>query len=154
TARLLSIIGARGGALLAEPVGVGKTYTALAVAARLGGTVLVVAPASLRDMWGDAALRCGLAVTVVSHESLSRGVVPPARAEVVIVDEAHRMRTPSTRRYAMLADLCRRARVLLLTATPVQNSRGDLAAQLALFLGRVAWEMTDEQLAELVVRGS
>jgi hypothetical protein len=54
----------------------------------------------------------------------------------------------------MLADLCRNARVLLLTATPVQNARGDLAAQLALFLGRVAWEMSDEQLAELVVRDS
>jgi hypothetical protein len=72
----------------------------------------------------------------------------------VIVDEAHRVRSPNTRRYATVADLCRRARVLLLTATPVQNSRGDLAAQLALFIGRVAWEMTDEQLAELVVRGS
>ena len=44
--------------------------------------------------------------------------------------------------------------MLLLTATPVQNTRDDLAAQLALFLGRVAWEMSDEALAELVVRDS
>jgi superfamily II DNA or RNA helicase len=150
--RVLSIIGARGGAMLAEPVGVGKTYTALAVAARLSGPVLVVAPASLRSMWYDAAARCELEITVVSHESLSRGVVPPVVPEVVVIDEAHRAKSPASRRYAMLADVCRNSRVLLLTATPVQNTRGDLAAQLALFLGRVAWEMSDDELAELVVR--
>jgi hypothetical protein len=150
----LSIISARGGAMLAEPVGVGKTYTALAVAARLGGSVLVVAPASLRTMWYGAAQRCDLAIAVVSHESLSRGVPPPLVPEVVIIDESHRARSPAARRYAMLANVCRNARVLLLTATPIQNARSDLAAQLALFLGRVAWDMSDEELAELVVRDS
>lgn len=153
-ARALAIIAARGGAMLAEPVGVGKTYTALAVAARLGGSVLVVAPASLRWMWQDAAQRCGLPITTVSHEALSRGARPDMIPGVIIVDEAHRVRSPATRRYALLADLCRNARVLLLTATPVQNTRGDLAAQLALFLGRVSWEMSEEELAELVVRDS
>lgn len=153
-ARLLSIIATRGGAMLAEPVGVGKTYTALAVAARLGGSILVVAPASLRAMWLGAAERCGLAITFASHESLSRAGTAPIGADVILVDEAHRARSPATRRYAKLADACRNARVLLLTATPVQNTRDDLAAQLALFLGRVAWEMSDEALAELVVRDS
>src|SRR5262249_37186711 len=153
-ARVLAIISARGGSMLAEPVGVGKTYTALAVAARLGGAVLVVAPASLRWMWQEGARRCGLSIAVLSHEALSRGVRPDVIPDVIVVDEAHRVRSPTTRRYALLADICRNARVLLLTATPVQNKRSDLAAQLALFLGRVAWEMTDEQLAELVVRGS
>jgi superfamily II DNA or RNA helicase len=153
-ARVLAIIAARGGAMLAEPVGVGKTYTALAVAARLGGAVLVIAPASLRWMWQDAALRCGLTITAISHEALSRGARPVVNPDVVIVDEAHRVRSPATRRYAQVADLCRNAHVLLLTATPVQNARGDLSAQLALFLGRVAWEMSDEELAELVVRDS
>jgi superfamily II DNA or RNA helicase len=153
-ARVLSIVAARGGALLAEPVGVGKTYTALAVAAHLGGAVLVIAPASLRAMWFGAAQRCGLNIAFASHESLSRGVRPAPGPDVVIVDEAHRVRSPSARRYALVADVCRNARVLLLTATPVQNARGDLAAQLALFLGRVAWEMHEEELAELVVRDS
>lgn len=153
-ARVLSIIAARGGAMLAEPVGVGKTYTALAVAARLGGSILVVVPASLRAMWNGAAERCGLTITVVSHEALSRAGAAPMSADVVLVDEAHRARSPGTRRYAMLAEACRNARVLLLTATPVHNARGDLVAQLALFLGRVAWEMSDEELTELVVRDS
>src|SRR4051812_26630834 len=71
--RVLSIMGAHGGAMLAEPVGVGKTYTALAVAARIGGPILVIAPAVLREMWCGAAQRCALAITFTSHESLSRG---------------------------------------------------------------------------------
>src|SRR5262249_3979584 len=105
-----------------------------------------------RAMWYDAATRCQLEITVVSHESLSRGAAPPLVPEVVVIDEAHRAKSPAARRYAMLADVCRNTRVLLLTATPVQNARGDLAAQLALFLGRVAWGMSDDELAELVVR--
>src|ERR1700712_111290 len=52
--RLLALISSRGGAMLAEPVGVGKTYTALAVAARTGGETLIVAPAALRDMWSES----------------------------------------------------------------------------------------------------
>ena len=153
-ARLTTLIAAKGGALLAEPVGLGKTYAALAVAARSALPIVIAMPAALRDMWHDALDRCGVSATIVTHEALSRGVILPARATFVIVDEAHRLRSPSTRRYAALADLCRRARVLLLTATPVQNRRRDLAAQLALFVGRRAWQMSDDELAEHVVRGA
>ena len=152
--RVRSIVTLRGGAMLAEPVGVGKTYTALAVAACGGGPIAVVAPASLRSMWHDAAARCGLEIAFASHESLSRGVVPFSGARFVIVDEAHRARSPGTRRYAAIAELCRRSPVLLLTATPVQNATADLSAQLGLFLGRVAWEMSEEELASCVVRDS
>src|SRR5262245_13617962 len=56
-ARLSALIAARGGAILAEPVGVGKTYTALAVATRQAEPILVVAPAVLRAMWFGAAER-------------------------------------------------------------------------------------------------
>jgi superfamily II DNA or RNA helicase len=153
-ARLTTLIAANGGALLAEPVGLGKTYAALAVAARSRLPIVIAMPAALRDMWHDALDRCGISATIVTHEALSRGVTLPAQRTFVIVDEAHRLRSPSTRRYAALADLCRRARVLLLTATPVQNRQRDLAAQLALYVGRRAWQMSDDELAEHVVRGA
>src|SRR5678815_2449194 len=68
-------------------------------------------------------------------------------------DEAHRFRVATTRRYGFVAELCRQAKVLLVSATPVQNCRDDLAAVLALFLGRQAFRLTDEQLATYVVRG-
>lgn len=150
--RLCDLISQEGGALLAERVGLGKTFTALAVAAALHEHPLIVAPAALRDMWLDAAARAGLDVILLSHEALSRGAqLPPP--QFMIVDEAHRVRSVGTRRYASTAALCARARVLLLSATPVQNRQSDLAAQLALFLGRRAWEATEAELARSVVRG-
>src|SRR4051812_19005641 len=56
--RLLALIDKYGGALLADPVGLGKTYTALSVARALNGPTCVAAPAALRDMWTSAAASC------------------------------------------------------------------------------------------------
>lgn len=152
--RLIRILNRHGGAMLAEPVGVGKTYTALAVAARIAQSILVVAPASLRAMWREEAQRCGVTLDIATHEAFSRGNPTVGESDLIIIDEAHRLRSPGTQRYERIAKLCARSRVLLVTATPVHNRRDDLAAQLALFLGRVAWQMPDEALAELVVRDS
>ncbi|HSQ29479.1 MAG TPA: helicase-related protein [Gemmatimonadaceae bacterium] len=152
-ARLAAMVARDGGALLAEPVGLGKTFSALAVAARIGGDILIAAPAALRGMWEQALRDCRMSATIVTHEALSRGARPGGAYALVIVDEAHRVRSPMARRYDALAHICRRAPVLLVTATPVQNRRDDLAAQLALFLGRRAWQMTEEELAQHVARG-
>ncbi|MDE3216722.1 MAG: hypothetical protein KGO03_10000, partial [Gemmatimonadota bacterium] len=148
--RLRAVIGASRGALLADPVGLGKTYTALAVA-RDAASVLVVAPAPLRDMWREACVATARPARFVSYHALSRGGVPEP-ADFVIVDESHHARNPATRRYRALAALCERSPVLLLSATPVHNRAGDLRAQLALFLGSHAWAMADHDLARFVVR--
>jgi hypothetical protein len=122
-----------GGALLADPVGAGKTYTALACA-RGYAQVTVVAPAVLRPTWRQALARAGLHATLHSIESLARTAPPPApRHSLVIVDEAHHARNPTTRRYRALARLAWGADVLLLTATPVHNSAQDLQAIVGLF---------------------
>jgi hypothetical protein len=152
-ARVVEVVRNTGGALLAEPVGVGKTYTALAVAGALGGELMIVAPAALRSMWRDALDVCEMTATLVTHEALSRGTTPTRQPDLIVIDEAHRFRAPSTRRYALAAELCRRAKVLLVSATPVQNRRDDLAALLALFLGRRAFQLSDGELAAHVVRG-
>jgi len=152
--RLGALIALNGGAMLAEPVGLGKTYTALAAAVKLNMEILIAAPASLRAMWHESLEQCGVSADIVTHEALSRGAKLAPATGIVIVDEAHRLRSPATRRYASLAELCRCAKVLLVTATPVHNRRADLAAQLALFLGRQAWTLTDDELARHVVRDS
>ncbi|MGH7447143.1 MAG: SNF2-related protein, partial [Longimicrobiales bacterium] len=54
----------------------------------------------------------------------------------MVVDEAHAFRNPHTRRYAALALLCEHARVLLLTATPVNNSLLDFYHLTRLFAAR------------------
>ena len=138
--RLRDIIVRRGGGILADSVGLGKTHVAVALLrAELdnGGTALVVAPAQLRSHW-KRHLR-GLAhCRWVSHTSLSR-TRPRATASFIVIDEAHAFRNPHTRRYASLALLCEHTRVLLLTATPVNNSLLDFYHLIRLFSGRDAF---------------
>ncbi|HUF26500.1 MAG TPA: DEAD/DEAH box helicase [Gemmatimonadaceae bacterium] len=149
--RLDGVIRRFGGALLADAVGLGKTYVALALASA-APRVVIVAPASLRVMWTQALGRTGVRAAFVSAQRLSHGAPPLERPDLVIVDEAHHFRNPKTRRYAALASLTRRSRVLLLTATPVHNRAGELAAILALFLGERASSLTAAELARCIVR--
>lgn len=74
------------------------------------------------------------------------------RPRLVIVDEAHHLRSPGTKRFAAAAAACATARVLLLSATPVQNRVDDLRTLLSLFLGERAHALTPDQLAPYVVR--
>ncbi len=139
------------GALLCDEVGLGKTYVALAVSANYEA-VTIVAPASLREMWRTALQVTGITAEIISMESLGRGGAAERRRTLLIVDEAHHFRNACTRRYAALARLCTLTPVLLLTATPLHNSRDDIAALAALFLGSGAYRMTDADLARLTIR--
>ncbi|MBC7841047.1 MAG: DEAD/DEAH box helicase [Gemmatimonadaceae bacterium] len=123
-----------GGALLADPPGLGKTYVALAVAAERQVTPLVIAPAGLRTRWSDAARETGVTVDFVSTERLSSPTpLRMAQPAFVIIDEAHHLRTTSTRRYHRTASLCADALVLLLSATPIHNATHDLQHIITLF---------------------
>ena len=150
--RLREILLRHGGALLADEVGLGKTYVALAIAAEMDQPV-VVAPASLRPMWRAASHRAGVGMRFVSMELLGHGGTVPS-AGLIIVDEAHHFRNDGTKRYAQLADACARCVVLLLSATPVQNSLDDLRRLLALVMGRRAFALDRAELIRLVVRRS
>jgi superfamily II DNA or RNA helicase len=140
-----------GGAFLADEVGMGKTFVALAVARRFH-RCLVVAPAVLRDMWSQQSRRTGQRLTFVSFESLSRGRRPAGRFDLVVIDEAHHVRNPRTRRYHLLSRIATRATVLMLSATPIHNRRNDLTALLSLFLGARAKSLSASEIARCVVR--
>jgi hypothetical protein len=122
------------GALLADPVGSGKTYVALAVAGRLQGRrpTACLVPAALAAQWRAVAERVGVPVEVGTHQLASRGRLPAGTTGLVIVDESHHFRNPLTRRYAHVAPWLVGRRVLLLSATPVVNRLDDLAHQLLL----------------------
>jgi hypothetical protein len=53
---------------------------------------------------------------------------------VVIVDEAHKFRNQDTSAYEALTDICRAKPVILLTATPFNNSPADIFSLLKLFM--------------------
>jgi hypothetical protein len=150
--RALRIMERYGGALVADSVGLGKTYIAGEIARRFierKQRVLLICPAALRDStWRDFLSEYQLFAEVVSFEQLgderqlggkysylNRAVEEYA---LVIVDEAHHYRNPSTPRRAMaLRRLLRKAnypKVLLLTATPVNNSLWDLYYLLRYFV--------------------
>ncbi|NJD11136.1 MAG: hypothetical protein FIB01_12135 [Gemmatimonadetes bacterium] len=147
--RLLAAVAAHGGALLADSVGLGKTFVAVAVARSLavpGRATTVIVPTALVRLWRRALRGLG-DVHMLTHAALSRGRAPaPERATgLVIVDEAHTFRNPRTRRYAALARLAAGRPLLLLSATPVNNSVWDLYWLLRLFAA-------DDAFAELGVQ--
>ena len=159
-----------GGALCADRPGSGKTVIALAVARvhadevcarspgdRTRSDTDVFAPAALRDQWERAAARAGVTIRFTSMDALRRSPAASATASesvgLVIVDEAHHARTPTTQRYRTLAAHCVGRPVLLLTATPVVNRLADRDHLLALFLGERAQALSASTLARVVVRG-
>ena len=131
--RGLAAVRQHGAVLLADPVGSGKTFVALAIATalRAGSLIEALVPAVLIPQWQRVARALGLPLAVTSHERVSRGEWIP-RSGPVIIDESHRFRNPSTRRYRAAAPLLVERPLVLVTATPLVNRAEDLAHQLLL----------------------
>lgn len=150
--RLRKILKARRCALLADDVGLGKTYVAAALATDSQHTLLI-APAGLCEMWREALCQAGAnLIEIVSHESMSRNPGLDLDYDLVIVDEAHHLRNPATKRYDHVADVTCDAQLLLLSATPVHNSERDLRSLFALAWGSRAWTMGLDEILCAVIR--
>jgi len=149
--RALRIIENCGGALVADGVGLGKTFIAGEVIRRYRERkqrVLLVCPATLRDgTWKRFLARYQLFVEMVSYEELANDLKPGAEKthlqspveefSLVVIDESHNYRNPDApMRAGVLRQLLlgRRPHVLMLTATPVNNSLWDLYHLLRYFV--------------------
>jgi superfamily II DNA or RNA helicase len=131
--RVLAALRRYRGAILADPVGSGKSYVALAVAVAVNrGTTVCLVPAMLLHQWKQIAAGLGVPVTLCSHEQASRGRLPQQTRGLVVIDESHHFRNPQTLRYAHTASWLVGRPALMLTATPVVNRVSDLAHQLLL----------------------
>lgn len=152
--RAQRILAQRGGVLIADEVGLGKTFLAgelirQAVEERRQ-RVLVIAPATLRDgPWAKFLERYMLAVQCVSFDQVAddRSLSPegtdhylrsaPHEYAMVVIDEAHNLRNPSTLRADALRKLLGGSPpkdLVMLTATPVNNSLWDLYSLLYYFI--------------------
>jgi hypothetical protein len=131
--RVLAAVRRYRGAVLADPVGSGKTFVSLAVAQAMNrGPTACLVPAGLLDQWEATARRLCVPLVCFSHQRVSRGQLPSASGGLVIIDESHHFRNPRTRRYQCLAPWLVGRTALLVTATPIVNRTADLAHQLLL----------------------
>lgn len=145
-----------GGVLIADGVGLGKTFLAGEIIRFFKARrqrVLLICPAALRDStWRDFLDRFDLKVDCVSYEQLANdcqlgGEEPHLRSALedyalVVIDESHAYRNPdSPARAGVLRRLLLGPRrdLLLLTATPVNNSLWDLYHLLRYFVKQDAF---------------
>lgn len=136
------------GVLIADSVGLGKTFLAGELLSetieRKRQRALLIAPAALRDgTWARFKSRFLLAVEVKSFEQVAQGSLDakPEEYSLVIIDEAHAYRHADTGRAQALRKLLRGdppKQIVLMTATPVNNSLWDLYELLGYFVGHDA----------------
>lgn len=128
-----------GGVFIADVVGLGKTYIATLLAGQLDGRTLVIAPPVLLDPDNPGSWKNSFSDFRVAADFESIGKLEDLlekdtdKYKNVIIDEAHRFRNEGNRTYEMLAEICRNKRVILVTATPYNNSPWDILSEVKLF---------------------
>ncbi|HVB23046.1 MAG TPA: helicase-related protein [Ktedonobacteraceae bacterium] len=141
------------GVLIADSVGLGKTWIGKKLledyAYHLRYKAVVICPAALRKMWEDELLGVGIAARIITQEVLGReefDIRDAQDADIVLVDESHNFRNRNAQRYESLERLLaannrqgtvsgERKKLILLTATPINNTVFDLYNQINLFTG-------------------
>lgn len=128
-----------GGVFLSDVVGLGKTYISAMLASQLDGRNLVIAPPVLLDRDNPGSWQNVFSDFKVSADFESLGKLEKLaergtdKYKNVFIDEAHRFRTEDNVTYEKLAQICRGKRVILVTATPYNNSPKDILSQIKLF---------------------
>lgn len=129
-----------GGAFISDVVGLGKTYIAAMLAGQLDGRTFVLAPPALLNKNNPGSWPNVFSDFHIPAEFESIGKLDSAKRSIeqreyanIIIDEAHRFRTEITISYEDIAEICRGKRVILVSATPYNNSPRDILAQIKLF---------------------
>ncbi len=132
----------RGGVLIGDVVGLGKTITACALAkmkeVRDGMGSIIICPASLVSMWKSYVRQYELKADVVSIGTVQHELKQyhDVRQRLLIIDESHNLRNSGGSRYAAIRTLIEEndSQVALLSATPYNKTFLDLSNQLRLFI--------------------
>lgn len=140
------------GVIVADSVGLGKTWIGKKLmedyAYHLRQKALIICPASLKRMWEEELHSASISAYVVTQERLGQDgldIRDYADADVILVDEAHNFRNRRANRYYQLENILAangrrgrdggRKKLILLTATPINNNIFDLYNQINLFTG-------------------
>lgn len=140
----IQIIKEHNGCIIADVVGLGKSVIASMIARQMNKRGIIICPPGLmgdpekKDSgWWEYLEKFGLH----NWQVYSRGIIDRIADniegrdfEVVIVDEAHYFRNQDTSDYEALSMICRGKKVILLSATPFNNSPADIFSLLKLFI--------------------
>ncbi len=164
----LSIIEEYNGVIIADVVGLGKSVIASLIAKNIGKRGMVICPPGLIGERGsDSELGSGSGwlgyvkdFQLHNWDVESRGklesladTIKGKGIEVVIIDEAHYFRNQDTTDYEALQTICSDRTVILLTATPFNNSPADIFSLLKLFIVPGKSGITIEDDLEALFRG-
>jgi len=129
-----------GGVFLSDVVGLGKTYMSALLALQLDGRCLVIASPSLLDENSPGSWpRVFRDFCIPGHKCVSIGKLEEVLEQgvefykYVFIDESHRFKGDSTQRYELLTRICQNKGVILVSATPYNNTLDDIYSQLKLF---------------------
>ncbi len=142
------------GCIVADSVGLGKTWIAKKILEKIGyyerKNILIVCPAQLREMWRKELKKIDVKENIVSQEELaSKDFLDKVKRavggqldniELIVVDESHNFRNPLSNRWENFFTLIndhiakedKRPYMLFLTATPINNTPWDLYWQIML----------------------
>ena len=129
-----------GGVFISDVVGLGKTIVGTMLAQKLNGRTLIIAPPALIDednpgSWPNVFLEFGVRQSRFESSGMLDRVLEGdhAKFDTIIIDESHRFRNEMTQQYEKLFELCKGKKVILISATPLNNTPLDILAQLKLF---------------------
>ncbi len=130
----------RGGVLIGDVVGLGKTLMAT-VLARIfeddyGLETLIICPKNLVKMWKDYREQYRLRAKVLSISQVINELPELRRYRIVLIDESHNLRNREGKRYRAIHEYIseNESRCIFLTATPYNKTYLDLSNQLRLFV--------------------
>ncbi len=129
-----------GGVFISDVVGLGKTPVTAMLVKQLPGNTIVIAPPALLDEFNPGSWPSIFSDFNIVAKYVSTGKLDDALKHLdmkdyhnIVIDESHRFRNESTIGYEKIAEICRGKRVILVSATPFNNSPKDLLAQIKLF---------------------
>lgn len=130
----------RGGVIIGDVVGLGKTITAAAVARVFQEDffykTLIICPPNLKKMWESYKQEYDLHADIISVGAVQNDLKDKKRYKLLIIDESHNLRNSTGKRYKAIKEYIsdNDCKVVLLSATPYNKSYQDLANQLSLFI--------------------
>ena len=134
------LLNKRGGVIIGDVVGLGKTLMATALARVFeddhGLETLIICPKNLVPMWEDYRGQYRMRARVLSISRVINELPNMRRYRLVLIDESHNLRNREGKRYRAIQEYIAEndSKCILLSATPYNKTYLDLSSQLRLFV--------------------